>query len=185
MAHDGESYLDRSADDQRGSRHNQQELTGLLGVTRATIHEWQDDGLPYAVREWGNEYHLPAVIRWLHRRSLIGGDETPKDRLARVQADRIEIEIARERKEVIPASEIAEAWARIVMTVRAGILNLPSNAHALEATPGVEAKYDLLQSRCNDLLDNLSGSADEIIDSANDAEVRASAENERSGVGGK
>ena len=180
-----DSYFDRSESDGRGGYCNQGELAEWLGVTRATIHEWQDGGLPYTVRDDGNGYHMPSVIRWLHRRETGDENESPKDRLARVQADRVELDIAQQRRVLIPSSEVAETWSRIVMTVRAGILNIPPVAHALDATPGVEAKYDLLVSRCNDLLEDLSVAGNAIVSAADDGAVQAAAEDDRSGVGGE
>jgi terminase small subunit / prophage DNA-packing protein len=57
-----------------------------------------------------------------------GGDE--RARLARVQADAVELKNAVTRRELIPESEIESTWLAIVAMTRAAILASPSRIHA-------------------------------------------------------
>ena len=82
-------------------------IANVFGVSVKTIHEWHEQGLPIAARGSPgkpSEYDTLACINWLVDREV--GKvirERPQDRLARVQADKIEMENAERRRVLIPA----------------------------------------------------------------------------------
>ncbi|MBI5785192.1 MAG: terminase small subunit, partial [Rhodocyclales bacterium] len=88
----------------------QQSIADLFGVSRETIDTWQRHGLPVAVRGGPgvpSEYDTEACINWLIEREVKRVcEERPQDRLARVQADKIEMENAARRCLLIPADKL-------------------------------------------------------------------------------
>lgn len=115
----------------------QENIADLFGVTPKTIVEWQESGFPVAARGGPgvpSEYDAPACIAWLVARELGKiQQESPNDRLARVKADSIEMDLAARRQTLIPiallgprlkaAMEFArEAWrpepARLAREIR-------------------------------------------------------------------
>src|SRR4051812_230328 len=93
---------------------NQQGLAEILGVNRKTLTMWQREGLPIA-REtpngFGNEYDVPMVVAWtIERAKAKGTFESEGDRLYRLQADKLEIELAEMRHRLIPVVELVPTW---------------------------------------------------------------------------
>lgn len=85
-------------------------IADVFGVSVKTIHEWHDQGLPIASRGSPgkpSEYDTLACITWLVDREVSKVmSERPRDRLARVQADKIERENTERRRVLIPADQI-------------------------------------------------------------------------------
>lgn len=85
-------------------------IANIFGVTVKTIHEWHDQGLPIASRGSPgvpSEYDTEACIKWRVDRELGKVQaERPQDRLARVQADKIERENTKRRRVLIPADQL-------------------------------------------------------------------------------
>ena len=85
-------------------------VADMFGVSRETIDNWQQAGLPVAVRGGPgvpSEYDSQACIAWLVERELRKvRQESPNDRLARVKADAIEMDNAVKRQTLIPAEQL-------------------------------------------------------------------------------
>ena len=140
---------------------NQRELSDILGVVPKTLWEWQKEGLPIVrAGETGeaNSYDTEQVIRWMIDRELAkSGREDHKDRLARLQGDKIEMELAVSRGDLIPAADVEPAWISIITAVRQSLLQLGVRlAPTLEITPGADAKRALIDEEVYDVLSKLS-----------------------------
>lgn len=85
----------------------QERIADVLGVAPKTIVEWQEQGMPIAVRGGPgvpSEYESAVCIDWLIDREVKKAQgEKPQDRLARAQAEKIEMENAERRGLLIPA----------------------------------------------------------------------------------
>lgn len=107
----------------------QETIATVFGVAPKTIVDWQEQGFPVAVRGRPgvpSEYDTRACIEWLVNREVKKvQSEKPQDRLARVQADKIEMENAERRGLLIPADQLEpklkaafvaarEAWLDVV-----------------------------------------------------------------------
>lgn len=136
-----------------GRQVNQGELAEVLGVTTETIRLWQQEATPLPLVRRGeigeeNLYDTATVIAWLVARAenKLRGGEAPKDRLARLQADRVELELAKDRGELVPAGEVAPLWRSRVLAAAAFMAGRHSRlAAVLEATSGIEEKRQLLK----------------------------------------
>lgn len=147
---------------------NQREMAEILDVSAKSVSLWQRDGLPIALEtENGveNQYDTGAVIRWYVAREVAkGANETEKDRLNRLQGDKIELEIAEKRRELIPASEIEPAWAGMILAAREALLSIPDRiAPLLAHLDGVDAMRDLLSEQIEDALLKLAATDGERI----------------------
>jgi len=107
------------------------ELGEWLGLTANRVHALARDGvLP---RGDDKTYPLQASVRAYadHCRQLAKGKATDKDlaeekiRLAREQADKIALQNARARGDLIDSREVATAWRGVVVDLRAALLAVP------------------------------------------------------------
>lgn len=140
---------------------NKAELADYFEVSERTLTNWQDDGMPIlSVGDRGesNAYNVRACINWWIAREVgKHGEETPRDRLARVQADRIEMEIAEKRRELIPAAEIGQQWASVVIASRQAMLVIPQNiAPLLVGMDDPDPIRELLQDAIEEALARLA-----------------------------
>jgi terminase small subunit / prophage DNA-packing protein len=141
---------------------SQDELAEICGVSRQAVLDWQAAGLPHRPRSAigeANQYDTAEVITWLVRHEIAkaSGGETAKDRLARVQADRIEIDIAERRSQLIDAKEAEDKLCAAVIATRVQLLQLPERlAGAMDHTASFEARRDILRDEIIAALVNLT-----------------------------
>lgn len=134
-------------------------IADLFGVAPKTIVEWQATGFPVAVqggRGVPNEYDATACVRWLIEREVRKVQvEQPQDRLARVQADKIEMENAERRGVLIPADMLEPKLKAAFVTARTKWMDaVPRLARELPADPA--AREAVLQSEFEGFLHNLA-----------------------------
>ena len=118
------------------------QIADLLGVAPKTVVEWQEQGLPIALRGKPgvpSEYETADCVRWLVEREVkkVQG-EKPQDRLARVQADKIELELAEKRGLLLPADQIEPKLRAAVIAAREMWRNEP--ARLAREVPGKPIK---------------------------------------------
>lgn len=129
----------------------QEQIASMFGVTVKTINEWQDQGLPVALRgEFAggtpNEYESAECIRWLIERETgkVRG-ENPRDRLARLQADAIEMDNATKRGELVPAALIEPKMRAAIVSAREAWRNEPSRLSRMVSGKKADDVEALLQ----------------------------------------
>lgn len=123
----------------------QDNIAALFGVAPKTITEWQVMGFPVAVQGGpgiASEYDGPACIAWLVDREVRKvRSESPKDRLARLQGDKLEQEMLVSSGQLIPAAEVEPLWEAACITAREYLLGEATRIAALVvgmAKPDVE-----------------------------------------------
>lgn len=139
------------------------EIASMFGVTTKTIAEWQEQGMPVAARgEFGgaaapNEYESKECIAWLVERETgkVRG-ENPRDRLARLQADAIEMDNATKRGELIPATQIEPKMLAAVVSAREAWRNEPSRLSRMVGGKSADAVEVMLQEAFDAFLHRLS-----------------------------
>ena len=83
-----------------------EQLADLFGVSRTMVYRYRDQGMPQAAR---NVFDLRACVRWMIERAAkpqTATEETTRAALNNAQRERVEIEIARSRGELIPRAEV-------------------------------------------------------------------------------
>ena len=140
---------------------NKANLSILLGVSEETLTCWQSQGLPIAHRgERGlsHQYDTAQVIAWMIQRKVKKvEDETPKDRLTRLQGDKIEIEIEEKINNLVPVSEIKPFWNAMVASAKAFLDQQPERiVRLIESTEGLAERRDLLAEEFDEILRHLS-----------------------------
>ena len=108
----------------------QQSIADVFGVTRETIDTWQHQGMPVEVRGGPGVpsiYDSAACIAWRVESEVrkVQG-ERPQDRLARVQADKIEMENAERRGLLIPADQLEPKLRAAMIAAREAWRNEPA-----------------------------------------------------------
>ena len=119
----------------------QERIADAFGVAPKTIVQWQEDGFPIAQRGSPgipSEYEITECINWLVMREVRKVQaEQPRDRLARVQADAIEMDNAVKRGTLIPAELIEPKIRAAVVWMREQLLSVRSSIvpHLAGKTP--------------------------------------------------
>jgi phage terminase Nu1 subunit (DNA packaging protein) len=156
---------------------NKRQLSEILGISERSLTEWQKEGLPVASyadnRGQANEYESADVIRWMIQRELERlNKEKPRDRLDRLKADAIELDIKERTGELAPAALFERAWADHILAARTEFLTMPDIlATELSATAGVEIDPDAIAAHVHNALEKLAsyGSENDADNSNNDA----------------
>lgn len=107
----------------------QEKIAEVFGVAPKTIVEWQAQGFPIARRGSPgvpSEYETADCIAWFTQRALDkAGVESAKDRLARLQGDKVERELRVMDRELIPAGEVEPAVAQFLTDLCSQLDQIP------------------------------------------------------------
>lgn len=157
---------------------NKRTLAAMLGVTERTLTHWQAEGLPFIAgtgRGKSNFYAVPQVIAWMVAREVAkAGAESGRDRVARLQGDLLEIELAAKHGTLIPAAEIEPAWTSLVVAARQALLAMPARAAPLLVNlADADQAREILDEQVRDALTKLA--ADDEPGPAGGTTARASA----------
>lgn len=170
---------------------NKRDLAEIIGVSERALTDWQREGLPVVYsgeRGESNQYDTEQVIAWMIARELAKVQvESQKDRLSRLQGDKVELEIAEKRGQLVPVEHIEPAWNAMVTSARSFLRSQPDRlAHLLEVTDGVDAKRDLLMEAFDDALRKLSEYEPAESDAeTGGAEICSATEDDSGAMGGK
>lgn len=130
---------------------SQQGIADMFGVSRETIDNWQQQGMPVAKRGGPgvpSEYESAACIDWLVTREVGKVQaEKPADRLARLKADEIELNLAERRGLLIPAEQLEPKLRAAFVAAREHWLNEPARlSRAIQGKREDEAEELLRQA---------------------------------------
>lgn len=124
----------------------QERIADVFGVAPKTIVEWQEQGFPVSVRGGPgvpSEYETESCINWLVTREVKKVQvELPRDRLARVQAESIEMDNAVKRGQLIRAEQLEPKLRAALISARELLRNARTRlARTVQgkALPEVEA----------------------------------------------
>lgn len=138
----------------------QDQIADLFGVAPKTIVEWQEAGFPIAVRGGPgvpSEYESESCINWLIGREVRKVQaETPRDRLFRLQAEEMEIKLAKERGQLIPASLLEPALRAVVVAARQMLRQMPVRLAAEMEGTNRTRREELLRAAVDVFLTKLS-----------------------------
>ena len=144
----------------------------MLDVDPRSLNNYQNreiDPLPVKVkgkRGTGNTYDAYDVMKWRIRRELEkvnakGGDildyEAERARLTHGQANKVEMETAVMRGELIPAEVVAHVQSDMVGRARARLLSIPTKAaHAILGITELNEAKDVLKEFIYEALTELA-----------------------------
>ena len=146
-------------------------------MSERSLTEWQKEGLPVASyadnRGQANQYDTTKVIAWYIARELASVmKEKPRDRLDRLKADEVELNIKERIGELAPAALFERIWDDHVIAARTEFLSLPDTlATELTALTHVKIDTDIIAEYINRALDKLSKFGEE-YDEYTDDEYR-------------
>ena len=103
------------------------DMPGLLGISLRTFIDLESKGIVTpAVRgrsHRSGQYDVRATIRaYLAHREK----ESPRDRLFRLQADKVELDVKVRAGELLEASSVDQEWATIALSVKRAVLAIPA-----------------------------------------------------------
>ncbi|BBU54069.1 hypothetical protein KU6B_03340 [Mameliella alba] len=142
VAHDADAPSDAETDT-IPALATESEMAQLLGITANRVRTLARDGMLH--RPVRGRYDVRASLKIYigdlrdkaSRLGYAGGKhpgksdlEAEKLRLARQQADKIEIQNAAARSELVKATDVERAWASVLRDVRAAMLAVPSRCGA-------------------------------------------------------
>jgi hypothetical protein len=138
----------------------QEQVAAMFGVAPKTITEWQVLGFPVAVQGGpgiASEYDTPACVQWLVDREVRKvRAESPKDRVLRLQGDRLEQEMLKDSRMLIPAEEVEPLWASAVLSAREFLVGEPPRLASLAIGMDKPALEELLRATFADFLTRLA-----------------------------
>lgn len=147
----------------------QEQIASVFGVAPKTIVEWQEQGFPIGRRGSPgvpSEYDSEQCITWLVDREVRKVQaERPQDRLARVQADKIEMENAERRGQLVRADQLEPRLKAAYVAAREGWLEVvPRLVRDLPAD--LAQREQILQSEFEAFLHRLAdwANADKSLD---------------------
>ena len=124
-----------------GKLVNREELAAILGKNAGTITEWLRLGLPRVAASAGRSgdtYDTEAVIEWMVQREvrklMVGENgelinfEMERARLTKEQADKVAMDNAIKRGDLMSASDVAKHWAGIIVNAKTRLLSIPTKA---------------------------------------------------------
>lgn len=137
----------------------QQGIADLFGVSRETIDTWQRDGMPVESRGGpgvASVFNSQQCIAWRVQAEVFRArGDRPQNRLARVQADKIEMENVERRRQLIPADQLEpRLQAAFTMAREAWAATAPRLARELPADP--DDRERLLQAEFEAFLHRLA-----------------------------
>lgn len=137
----------------------QESIAAVFGVAPKTIVEWQEQGFPVARRGSPgvpSEYETEDCISWLVDREVKKvRSESPKDRLARVQADRIERENLVDQKLLIRADQLEPKLKAAYVVARENFLDARHRL-ARELPSDVRGREEMLNAEFEAFLHRLA-----------------------------
>lgn len=147
---------------------NKRQLADCFDVSEETITQWQNQGCPVESRargSKGNVYDTGAVFAWRIGRAQQRGDDgepqgdlvAERTRLTKLQADRVAIEIAEAKGQLVWADAVQESWATHIMAARARFLAFPTRYAPRIAPPGKVADVqEILREGIDECLNELA-----------------------------
>lgn len=144
-----------------GKSVNKRELAEIIGVSERTFSEYQKDGSFPIVSSGGrgseNVYDTANVIQWLIEREVLRrAGEKPKDRLDRVKADKVELDLAERLGQLAPAAVFERLWSDHVVAAKVEFNSLPIRiAEEIKAAYAVEVDPELIQARIDEACSKL------------------------------
>lgn len=136
----------------------QDQAAALLGVTTRRLRQKEsEDNPPPRSTEGG--YPCIKYGEWLRRRDDL--DITvERARVAKEQADKLEMENAVRRGELIEREDVDRGLGEVAMRVRARLLSLPSKAAPMVAGRAAQECETVLTTVANEALTEIAGYAD-------------------------
>lgn len=105
---------------------NKKQLSEILGVSERTLTDWQDQRMPVEYRGGrgsSNQYDTARVIEWMIQRALAGEkQETARERRDRLEADMLELKLAREAGLLVSTTEIEPIWQNAILAARTELM---------------------------------------------------------------
>lgn len=138
------------------------ELADWLGVSERAVSDYAHRGI--ITRSGRAVFPLKDSIRAVchhfreaasARGATSGGLTAQRERIAKGQADKLEMQNAATRRELLPAGEVAEEWSNVLRLVRSRMLAAPSR---IQQTLGHLSAHDIdmIDREIRDALEGLA-----------------------------
>jgi phage terminase Nu1 subunit (DNA packaging protein) len=141
---------------------SQSEFAELVGLTTRQIRNLEREGLPHRADQNRKTYPVPAAVLWWHERGVkkaleqiqIQPIDEARTRKLQLEAERAEIELAKERGRMIDVDDVDRLYQKALSTIRARLLALPGQIAAqlpLEAIESLEIIEPLVHAMMAEL----------------------------------
>ena len=156
-------------------RCSRTKLADVIGKSEQTIANWLEEGMPRIAaggRGVEGEYDTAEVIRWMIAREAGSRDEdgnvivfeAERARLTKEQADKVAMDNALKRGDMVSLSETAQALTTMIVNTKTRLLSIPTKAApqvvGVKSLPGVR---EILERFINEALHDLSTASVETL----------------------
>lgn len=141
-----------------------QQLADIFGVTRTSINNWTDEGMPVHTKggqgKQSNQYLSEDCIQWYTFRNTEKGDwdlSVEKAKESRARTEKLQLEVSIKKKELIPIADIEKNWTTIVVAIKTKLLTLPKTISSYYS--GIKSDYELetiVETNIRNVLEDLS-----------------------------
>lgn len=138
---------------------SQRQLAEAKGCALTTVQNWMRQGCPSKKKRGRWVFSLPEIEKWLSERGkkAPGSLDAERARLAREQADKLEMENAITRGEMVYVDDSAAVLEAVIVAIRAKILSLkvkiPPNVIGCSRLVEIE---DIVDRECNNILHEIA-----------------------------
>ncbi|MDR2365422.1 MAG: hypothetical protein LBD68_06145 [Zoogloeaceae bacterium] len=110
-----------------------EEIAELLDMTPRRVQQLVKEGVIPKPVSRGQYEVVPSVVGYIRRlKAMLDGESgdllTERTRLTRLQAEKIEIDIAEREEKLIEVAAAERAWSDMIGAFRAKLLNIPERA---------------------------------------------------------
>jgi hypothetical protein len=134
------------------------DLAAHLNLTSNRVHQLANDGLFPRLDDKKGFDSLVCVKAYIeHLKGKTKSAAEEKARLDKLRADKVEMEIAIAKAELMNPEEAMEAWSKVIQAARSRILSIPTKAAPLLiGTKSAGEAQNILQRLVNEALKELA-----------------------------
>lgn len=138
------------------TRSSQNTVAQILGVSRQAVASWD------APRNGDKSYDLRRVVQWrvamVESQAAVADDgkSTPElKRLRRIQGDRAELDLARERHQLVNVTDVEHEWGVLLSRLRLRLVRLPQALLAVLPPATANTAIPIVEREIKGALDDI------------------------------
>jgi len=140
------------------------QVAEVFDVSKRTLTNWKRLGAEECLVGYG-KWNLKKLLNWWLENIYSGVDEDSPDlqaerlRYEKARADKMELEVARMKGELLPRAEVEAALRELIITAKRAFMLIPKKAPGLLVGLSQAEQMEVLQDMVEEILTNLADGA--------------------------